>query len=56
MLKYFEEVGERHWQGELFVFDRRVSLKPDLQPGSWEQDFSSRRIRPAAACPETRRA
>lgn len=56
VLKYFEEVGERHWQGELFVFDRRVSLKPDLQPGSWEQDFSSRRIRPAAACPETRRA
>jgi UPF0176 protein len=47
VLKYFEEVGARHWQGELFVFDRRVSLKPDLTPGSWEQDFSSREIRPA---------
>lgn len=49
VLKYFEEIGQRHWQGELFVFDKRVSLKPDLQPGTWEQDFSSRRIRPAFA-------
>jgi UPF0176 protein len=48
VLKYFEAVGARHWQGELFVFDRRVSLKPDLQPGSWEQDYSSREIRPTA--------
>jgi UPF0176 protein len=51
VLKYFEEVGERHWQGELFVFDRRVSLTPDLQPGSWEQDYGSREIRPAATTP-----
>ncbi len=46
VLKYFEEVGTRHWRGELFVFDKRVSLKPDLSPGTWEQDFSSREIRP----------
>jgi UPF0176 protein len=51
VLKYFEEVGGRHWQGELFVFDKRVSLKPDLTPGTWEQDYSSRRIRPAGPAP-----
>lgn len=49
VLKYFEEVGGRHWQGELFVFDKRVSLTPDLKPGTWEQDYTSREIRPAAA-------
>ena len=26
-----------------------VSLKPDLSPGTWEQDFDSREIRPATA-------
>lgn len=46
VLKYFEEIGSRHWEGELFVFDKRVSLKPDLQPGTWEQDCGSRQIRP----------
>ena len=46
VLKYFEEIGERHWRGELFVFDRRVSLKPDLRPGTWEQDYGSRKVRP----------
>ncbi|MBA3477279.1 MAG: hypothetical protein H0T52_02585 [Lautropia sp.] len=47
VLRYFEEVGGRHWRGELFVFDKRVSLKPDLSPGTWEQDYASREIRPA---------
>lgn len=51
VLKYFEEVGPRHWRGELFVFDRRVSLKPDLKPGTWEQDFNSRDIRPTVIAP-----
>jgi len=50
VLKYFEEVGARHWRGELFVFDKRVSLKPDLSPGTWKQDYGSREIRPAAPC------
>ena len=49
VLGYFEEVGARHWRGELFVFDKRVSLKPDLSPGTWEQDYGSRAIRPATA-------
>lgn len=32
VLRYFEEIGERHWQGELFVFDARVGVTPTLSP------------------------
>lgn len=32
ILKYFETVGQLHWQGECFVFDERVALDTDLQP------------------------
>lgn len=31
ILKYFEECGGAHYDGECFVFDRRVSLDPNLQ-------------------------
>ena len=31
ILKYFEECGGDHWDGECFVFDRRVGLDPDLK-------------------------
>jgi UPF0176 protein len=31
ILRYFEEVGGAHWNGECFVFDRRVALDTDLQ-------------------------
>ncbi len=30
ILKWFEEVGADHWDGELFVFDQRVGLDPSL--------------------------
>ena len=30
ILKYFEECGGDHWDGECFVFDRRVGLDPKL--------------------------
>ena len=32
ILKYFEEVGGAHYQGECFVFDERVGVDPQLQP------------------------
>lgn len=32
ILDYFEQVGGAGWQGECFVFDERVALKPDLSP------------------------
>ena len=31
ILKYFEECGGAHWNGECFVFDRRVGLNPELK-------------------------
>ena len=31
ILKYFEECGSAHYQGECFVFDRRVGVDPELQ-------------------------
>jgi predicted sulfurtransferase len=30
ILKYFEEVGQAHYQGSCFVFDERIAVKPDL--------------------------
>lgn len=44
VLGYFADVGGRHWDGELFVFDRRVSLRPDLARGSWHQAYPSRAL------------
>ncbi len=31
ILKYFEEVGGAHWDGECFVFDQRVAVNPQLE-------------------------
>jgi UPF0176 protein len=31
ILKYFEECGSAHYDGECFVFDRRVGVDPELQ-------------------------
>ena len=44
VLGYFADVGARHWNGELFVFDRRVSLRPDLSRGNWRQAFPGREL------------
>lgn len=30
ILRYFEQVGGDHWEGECFVFDQRVAVAPDL--------------------------
>ena len=30
ILKYFEKCGGAHWNGECFVFDKRVALDPEL--------------------------
>ncbi|MBD8526498.1 sulfurtransferase [Pseudomarimonas arenosa] len=32
ILGYFEHAGGAHYQGDCFVFDERVALKPDLSP------------------------
>jgi UPF0176 protein len=31
-LKYFEEVGGAHYDGDCFVFDHRTALNPKLEP------------------------
>ena len=31
VLKYFEETGGKHWEGDCFVFDHRVALRPTLK-------------------------
>lgn len=31
ILRYFEETQSQHYEGECFVFDKRVSLKPNLE-------------------------
>jgi UPF0176 protein len=38
ILRYFEQVGARHWNGECFVFDERVSLDPRLSAAADRQD------------------
>jgi UPF0176 protein len=40
ILKYFEECGGAHYEGDCFVFDQRVGLDPALQETSAAQCFS----------------
>ena len=40
ILKYFEECGGAHYDGECFVFDRRVGVDPELRETSSEMCFA----------------
>ncbi|ERN41571.1 putative sulfurtransferase [Rubidibacter lacunae KORDI 51-2] len=64
ILRYLEvtEPEQSRWDGECFVFDTRVSVDCDLNPGSYEQCFACRRplsdaerqsdkYQPGLACP-----
>lgn len=62
ILKYFEECGGEHYQGECFVFDGRVSLDSDLHETDTTQcyacqatlsleDQASPKYLPGEACP-----
>ncbi|WP_321394841.1 rhodanese-related sulfurtransferase [Emcibacter sp.] len=44
ILKYLEEVPEEEslWEGECFVFDSRVAVKHNLEPGEYDQCFACR--------------
>ena len=44
ILKYFEEVGGAHYQGDCFVFDYRTALNPKLEPSSTVQCFACRAV------------
>lgn len=42
ILKYFEECGGAHWQGDCFVFDHRVTLTPQLEQSTASLCFRCR--------------
>jgi UPF0176 protein len=62
ILKYFEECGGQHYQGDCFVFDQRVAVGPDLKPAGWvscfacqaslsQEDVRSTQYVPGESCP-----
>jgi len=44
ILNYFEEVGGAHYQGDCFVFDRRVALTPALEAAGHAECFECRAV------------
>ena len=44
ILKYFEECGAEHYDGECFVFDKRVALDGALQPTATNICFACRTV------------
>ena len=44
ILKYFEQVGGSHYNGECFVFDKRVALDPNLEESATTQCFACQAI------------
>jgi UPF0176 protein len=44
ILKYFEEVGGAHYQGDCFVFDHRTALNPALEATEAAQCFACRAV------------
>ena len=42
VLGYFEECGGSHWNGDCFVFDRRVALNPQLEETDHQMCFACR--------------
>jgi UPF0176 protein len=44
ILKYFEDVGGDHYNGDCFVFDYRTALNPRLEPTETVQCFACRAV------------
>jgi UPF0176 protein len=44
ILKYFEEVGGAHYNGDCFVFDRRTALNPQLEATPTVQCYACRAV------------
>ncbi|HYD80959.1 MAG TPA: sulfurtransferase [Paucimonas sp.] len=44
ILKYFEEVGGAHYDGDCFVFDYRTALNPQLEETATAQCFACRAV------------
>ncbi|MGZ3688882.1 MAG: sulfurtransferase [Bdellovibrionota bacterium] len=52
ILKYFEEVGGAHYQGECFVFDYRTAVNPELRESAAVHCFNCRQ--PVSAADQLR--
>ena len=44
ILKYFEDCGGDHYQGDCFVFDKRVAVDPELKETEFEQCYACQSI------------
>ncbi len=44
ILKYFEECGGEHYEGDCFVFDKRVAVDPNLNETEFEQCYGCQAI------------
>ncbi|MFK7769748.1 MAG: sulfurtransferase [Mariniblastus sp.] len=44
ILKYFEECGGEHYDGDCFVFDKRVAVDPDLKETEFEQCYGCQAV------------
>ncbi len=44
ILKYFEEIGGAHYQGDCFVFDKRTALNPQLEATPAVQCYACRAV------------
>jgi RluA family pseudouridine synthase len=62
ILNYFERCGGAHYDGDCFVFDHRVAVKPDLQPSGAKlcfvcqaaltaEDIASEKYQVSVSCP-----
>ncbi len=62
ILNYFERCGDAHYEGDCFVFDHRVALKPNLEPSGARlcfacqavlsaEDIASEKYVPEVSCP-----
>lgn len=67
ILAYFQQHGDRHFEGDCFVFDKRVALNGQLRPSGLAQCFACQAIltvdeqrsaayRPGESCPRCRPA
>jgi UPF0176 protein len=44
ILRYFEECGGAHYDGDCFVFDKRVALDPNLNEAPYEQCYNCQSV------------
>ena len=44
ILKYFEECGGDHYEGDCFVFDKRVAVDPNLNETEFEQCYGCQMV------------